>query len=700
MPLFIRKQPLEIPPPTEKDWIRKDEEEDFFLKDPDEILDSLPQPFRMINKMVNLLLERTWEIIEGKHPLQEMKQQNVELPQYQPSAKFQVVGRANCMVASGEFIFIGLSTGLSVFSIVMCEKLCTWEAAKLEICTIQVSNFGSGSYLLGTVDEMGFARLFYFFKENLLCIKAINEAEDISKRNACVALELSRGADYAGFLLQGNSESWLEIYRLPKDSWLKETEHIQTVAVTTPGNIKEVKASQPSLPEKAGVEKKSVDIQGLGAEDMDSQQLLSRLESKLIPPVLLLKVRSPKPIAASPFKNPFEALMKSDDGVLIGLGHNHLIKESQCEQQEEIFKSTFQQYLETENELEIKEEKPSHAMFHFHLPGRTLPVGTEIRAEPEVPVAFSVHWSGSHNLCFYLLSRPPKEKADSDPKPDVVWPSASPIACSTVTLCSSYLAFACEDGTITVWDKSLGFPLSVTILPDGYVIRSIQFMPSSPPPSEKTPCSSKVSSSTKVKLLVLCTDGSLHLITSGAKEFNTKLLGHRPETPSQTISAVTTSPSLPDAVLVFFWDGTVNLMDTTTQDNICQFITPPSYKVASSWQPVFSVDTQGQCLILRGVNQSGGAKTEMETIFLFDFKSYPFMETFTLKAEHQPNPTADLPWDRRCDIFLKDSLPRLSTISQQMPECWSQLQNYAAALTRGESGEVVKQQEPRGAEDA
>ncbi|XP_062998645.1 WD repeat-containing protein 93 [Elgaria multicarinata webbii] len=703
MPFYLRKLPLEIPSPTEKDWIKKDEEEDFFLKDPAEFLDSLPQPFRMINKVVTLLFERAWEIIEGKRPLQEKKEQNLARTLCQPSAQFQVVGRVNCMAASGGYAFLGLSTGLSVFSIPLCEKLCTWEAAKLEICTIRISDLGSGSKLLGMVDELGFARLFYFFRENLLHIKAINEVEDISKRNTCMAVELSHGGDYAGFLLQGNSEAWLEIYRLPKDSWLKEVEHVQTVAVTppvlpsAPGFVKETKISQQSLLENAAA--KSADIPGPVPEELDFQQILSRVESKLIPPVLLLKVRSPKPLAASLFKNPFEALMKSDDGSVIGVGHNHMIRECQCERQEAIFSSTFQQFLETENELESKEEKLSRAMFHFHSPGRTLPVGTEIKAEPDVPIAFSVLWSTSHNICFYLLSRPPKEKPDSDLKPDVVWPCAAAIACSAVTPCSSYLAFACEDGAITVWDKSLGFPLSVTVLPEGYVIRSIQFMPCSPPPSEKTPCSSKTPASTKVQLLVLCTDGSLHLIESRAKGFNTKLLGYRPQAPGQVISAVATLPTFPDAVLIFFWDGTVNLMDTATQENVCQFIPPPTYKVASPWHPVFSVDTDGQFLVLRGEEQSGGVKAETETIFLFDFNSYSSMETFALRATEPLDALAELPWDRRCDVFLNDNLQRLSTISQQIPECWSQLQDYAAALTRGKPEEVMEQEESRSAED-
>ncbi|XP_042332201.1 WD repeat-containing protein 93 isoform X2 [Sceloporus undulatus] len=714
MPLFLRKQPPEIPSPTEKDWIKKDEEEDVFLKDPDDFLDSLPEHLRMVHKIVTVLFDRAWEIIEGENTLQETKQQNLAPTLYHPSEELQVTGKANCLVLSGGYIFAGLSTGLSIFSASTRERLCAWESAKLEICTIQVSALGGGSYLFGAVDELGTAHLFYFMKENLVHIKAINEVEDISKRNACVVLQLSQRADYAGFLLQSSSEVWLEIYRLPKDSWLKEMEQIQAVAVISPGQspgsggenekLKEVEVSHSPLPEKTGAKagkrrspkQKSLDIQPQVTEEMDLQQLLSRIESRLAPPVLLMKLRPQKPLSGSIFKNPFEALMKIDDGSIIGLGYNHMIKDCQWERQEAIFNSTFQQYLETEDDLEPKEEKPSNAMFHFHLPGRILPLGTEIKAEPDVPIALSVHWSSSHNLCFYLLSRPPKEKADSDPKPDIVWPCAAPITCSAITPCSSYLAFACEDRTVTVWDMSIGFPLSVTVLPEECVIRNLQFMPLSPTSNKKLPCPSN----TKVQLLLLCTDGSLHMITSGAKELNTKLSGYRPQVPSQMISAVATIPTLPDVVLIFSWDGMVSLMDMTTQENICHFIPPPAYKTASPWQPVFSVDSDGQGLILQGDAQSGNVKGETEPIFLFNFTFYPLMEeTFALKVEYPPDNLADLPWDQRCDIFLNDNLQRLSTISQQMPECWSQLQEYAAAVTRGSPEEGPAPQESRVVED-
>uniref|UniRef100_K7G1J7 WD repeat domain 93 n=1 Tax=Pelodiscus sinensis TaxID=13735 RepID=K7G1J7_PELSI len=152
---YIRKNPLEIPPPSEKDWIKKDEEENFFLQDPDQTFDSLPQPFRMINKLVTLVFEQAWEIIEKREALQEAQTLKVQPTSYLPTAEFQVMGRANCLAASGQHVFVGLSTGLAVFNMPTCKQVCVWESAKLEICAIRASNLGNETHLLITVDEMG-----------------------------------------------------------------------------------------------------------------------------------------------------------------------------------------------------------------------------------------------------------------------------------------------------------------------------------------------------------------------------------------------------------------------------------------------------------------------------------------------------------------------------------------------------------------
>uniref|UniRef100_A0A8C4W1R4 WD repeat domain 93 n=1 Tax=Gopherus evgoodei TaxID=1825980 RepID=A0A8C4W1R4_9SAUR len=606
MPVYIRKHPLEIPPPSENDWIKKDEEENFFLQDPDQIFDSLPQPFRMINKLVTLVFEQAWEIIEKREALREAQIRKVKPTLYLPTAEFQVMGRANCLAASGQHVFVGLSTGLAVFNMPSCKRICAWESTKLEICAIRVSNLGNETHLLITVDDMGLARLFYFYRDSLLLIKVLNEV---------VSPVCATGTEAKAFVY---TEAWLEIYRLPKESWLKETDHSQAAANFVVSSMKQHRPQSSSW-----------------------TCWCSGVETKLSLPVMLLKVRSPKPLTGSTFKSPLEALMKIDDGSVIGLGQNHMIKDYQWEQQDEIFHSIFEKHLERESEPDSKEEKPRLSSCPLPSPFSDLPL-------PDVPTGISVHWNGSHNLCLYLLTRPSKEKTDAEIKPDTVWPCAAPITSSAVTSCSSYMALACEDGMITVWDRCLGFPLAVTALPEGCLSRTIHFLQTSAAPRDQLP-------RPKVQLLVLCTDGSLHLVTvSGPRESRTVS-----EDPDQTISAVAPIPAFPGAVLVFSWDGTVCLTDTATPQTVCHFITPPSHTVASPWQPVFTVDATNQCLLLRGreSDTEGNGWRELPatiSIFLFYFDSYQSMKVFPAVSEPPPDSLQHLPWDERCDIFLRD----------------------------------------------
>ncbi|NXT92269.1 WDR93 protein, partial [Anhinga rufa] len=450
--VYIRKHPLEIPPPSEKDWLKGDEE-DFFLQDPDRKRDVLPQPFRMVNKLVMLVFENAMEIIERREMLREAQKLKIQPTKCFPTAEFQVTGRANCLAVSGKYIFVGLSVGLAAFKVSDCKEVCAWDADKTEICAIHALDLGDEHHILLAVDEMGLVWLFCFHKESFLLIKILNEVEDICKRNTCVEVVLSQGGDYAGVLLQGNTKSWLEIYRLPKDSWLKEMEK-------SPGAAAGLACRERRSSWTSAVQNSSISHSG----------------AKLSLPVLLLKVKPPKPITGSSFKSPLDALKKVDDGSMFGLGYNHLIKGSQWQQQEAIFRSTYREYLEAEGERESKEEIPRHATFHFLLCSWILQVGPEMKIQPDVPAGISVHWDGSHNLCFYLLNQPLKEKVDSDPKPDVVWPCAAPIACSAVSSCSRYLALACEDATVTIWDKHLGYPLSVTAILEERLIRSIHFL--------------------------------------------------------------------------------------------------------------------------------------------------------------------------------------------------------------------------------
>ncbi|NXX32126.1 WDR93 protein, partial [Nicator chloris] len=451
------KYPLRNPPPSEKDWPKEDKE-DFFLLDPCRKCDVLPQPLRMINKLVMQAFESAMEVIERREMLQEAQNPKVQPKKCFPTAEFQVTEGANCLAVSGKYIFVGLSVGLAAFNTRDFGNVCSWDAAKTEICAIHVSDLGKECHVLLAVDEMGLAWLFCFHKESFLLIKTLNEVEDISQRSTCVKVVLSQGGDYAGILLQGNTKTWLEIYKLPKDSWLTEMEKHA-------GAAEELACSEGRSSSSAEVGTFLLQERSVPAVQADVE---------LDPPVLQLTLRPPKSITGTSFQGPLDALKEVDDGSMLGLGYNHLIKDSQWELQEAIFRSTYKKYLEARGVME-EEEIPRYATFYFLLPSQIL-MAPEMKGEPaDIPVGIGVHWDENYNFCLYLFNHS-LEEADSDLKPDVVWPCAAPIACSAVSSCSRYLALAGADATITIWDKHLGYPLDVTAILEERFIRSMHFL--------------------------------------------------------------------------------------------------------------------------------------------------------------------------------------------------------------------------------
>uniref|UniRef100_A0ABI7XDZ8 WD repeat domain 93 n=1 Tax=Felis catus TaxID=9685 RepID=A0ABI7XDZ8_FELCA len=222
---FVRKVLLEVPSPTEQDW-PQDDEKDFAFKDSEQELESLPQPYRMINKMVNLLFDQAWEVIMKRDALREAEHSRVQPTIYLPLVESKLNKMPNCMAVSQDYVFIGGAKGFSIYNLYDAKRLYIWEKLKVDVTSIWAADLGS-EILIAPVDETGIARLFYFCKDGLFLIKAINEVDDTSKQTTCLKTEISHGGDFAGFLLQGAGEIWLDVYRLPKESWLKEVEHPQ-----------------------------------------------------------------------------------------------------------------------------------------------------------------------------------------------------------------------------------------------------------------------------------------------------------------------------------------------------------------------------------------------------------------------------------------------------------------------------------------
>ncbi|XP_067874183.1 WD repeat-containing protein 93 isoform X2 [Heterodontus francisci] len=562
MPGYIKKY-QEVPTPSEHNW----NEDDYYLKDPDQRLDELPQPFRMIDKLIGRILDSAWESIEGREAEREAEKLKIKPPSRESSEEIQLPANLNCFANSVDenYIFAGLSEGVAVLNMEDQTVTSVWNMEGIEVVALQVRHAGGKLYLLAALDDMGIARLLFSYDEIFSLVKVFNAFDSGSEKITCCKFELSEDGDYAGLTLEGKGESWLEVYRLLKDNWAQELDQFEKLMTL---NEQDGQINPPN-------------VQGI----------------KLTPPVLVMKQR-PKQITDCLWKNPFDALQKLDDANVIGTGQNHVISAQQRNEEKKIFEEMYETCLSKDTTGE-SEEKQSQATFHFLTLGRILPVGLEQKTQVGLPNALCVWWNGSHVLLHYVLKIPiGKEKIELEPKADIVWPNASPITCTAVEACASLLVIALVDGTITIWDLYLGIPISVLSVSTDSTIRSLLFLESSfcVPFGSSDECR-------KAQVLVTCKNGAVYLVTAikhTEGSFSTVREGN--EESGSTISAVALVPQLSKFLLIFT-NGTIALLDFTNGDVLCHCILPFPHVIASPWEPVFAFDRGGSFLFIKVVQR-------------------------------------------------------------------------------------------------
>ncbi|XP_051896227.1 WD repeat-containing protein 93 [Pristis pectinata] len=642
---------LVVPTPSEHNWNDNDEN-DYYLKDPEQLFDELPQPFRMIDKLIGRIIENACEIIEEREAQREAERLKKKIPLCESSEEIRVPGNVNCLASSvdGSYVFAGLSEGVAVLNMEDHTVKTVWKTEDVEIVAIQVKSVGSQLYVLAAVDDMGLAHLLFYYSDIFSLIKVFNASENISERNTCSKFELSDGGDYAGVTLEAKGESWLEVYRLMKDSWIQELDQF----------LKLVELSEQT-------------------EQMNPP---NPQDIKLTPPVLVLKVR-PKQITDCLWKNPFDAILKLDDGNIIGTGQNHVITTQQWNEEKKIFEEMYETYL-SKDTTEESEEKQSQPTFHFLNLGRLLPVGLEQKTQAGLPNDLCVWWSGSHVLFHYILKVPgSKEKMELEPKANIVWPNASPITCSAGEICASLLVIGLTDGTVTVWDLYMGIPISVLPVSVDSAIRSLHILE----PSYCVP-SASLDGYSKSQILATCKSGAVYLISATAHSKDTiTTLRERTEEPGNIISAVALVPQLSSQFLLILRNGTMALLDCIHGDTLCHYTVPFPHVVASPWKPIFAFDRDGNFLFIKGDKRISKETPDQEesssSLFAFSLLSLFPLDKCTKKKELRQPPTRTT-WEIRCEQFLQERLKSVKKRNEEMTKCWNQLQHHAMLIMNGE----------------
>ncbi|KAJ8304577.1 hypothetical protein KUTeg_018160 [Tegillarca granosa] len=312
MPVYIRKNVNFTPPSLDRIPV---EDEDDYVTDPDQLKDTLPQPYRMLDKVLDKIVEDAWEEIEHREQLRIEESRKVRPPQYQSSHELQEYGGATSISASidGKYIFIGMPNGIVVLEAVNHQEIVRWEEDKVEITKIDSFLISDQIYLIVSLDDMGFARLHIFVGDNLFLVKVLNENQDNATKLIASKFEVSANGEYVGIVLENpeTQETWLEIYKNLRDAWMKELETVLAQMQTKETEKKE-KEEAPQPPPAEGTTQESGEVPPTAETDSVAQSHDSPREPvihhtsdkttspKFTPPTFVMKIKPPPKPTESP----------------------------------------------------------------------------------------------------------------------------------------------------------------------------------------------------------------------------------------------------------------------------------------------------------------------------------------------------------------------------------------------------------------
>ncbi|XP_062569537.1 WD repeat-containing protein 93-like isoform X3 [Saccostrea cucullata] len=690
MPVYIRKNVNFTPPSIDKFPLEDDED---YITDPDQLVDRLPQPYRMIDKVLSQWYDEVWEIIEKRENERLEESRRIRAPQYQCSNQMKSHGRACCICDSvdGRYIFIGLPRGLAAVDSLTQERVATWEEESVDIHYVKAYLIGVQVYLVTTIDDMGFARLFIFGGDKFYFVKILNEfqsddfggeLQEGGTKLIITKCEASRNGDYLGAVFENpeTAEVWLEVYKLPRDAWLSELESVLAQA-----KKEEKVEDQDQGTETVATTEEEAPTQSEG--DPPPPVTQSQEEShgekqmpKLSPTSVVMKLKPPPSMTelrqkGNTSSSVYSACQKVDTGEVVGTGVNHILTPSHKEMRKEVFAHLHDNlidYLPKEEEAESLED----VNFHFMTAGRLVPFGLEQQSQIGLPTTLAVWWKGSTHIVHYSLL---KQHKDFEVKPDLVWPFTSPVTSSAISDDSSLLAAGFENGNVVIWDRYLGIQRGVVNIMDQVKIAQLIFLdPSICPQTLDDYKPYRTKSSTY--LLILCDNGALFVMMTGpALELDPICVTPRVEKEDDIFTMVQPVQGMHDLLITILKSGKVQIRDTLQGKVLCEPVLPKSHELMTPWDPVVAVGAMGQLLFLKGNNkdygeEEGGDQSESAgALFVYQMRSFPSLDAYMTKKRDKVQQTVHAKTENRVEELMKERIAMQGLRKSRMQERWGNL---------------------------
>ncbi|XP_033749813.1 WD repeat-containing protein 93-like isoform X3 [Pecten maximus] len=702
MPVYLRKNVNYTPPSLDQIPV---EQEDDYVQDPEQLKDHLPQPYRMLDKVLNKVFEDAWAIIEQRENAALEEARRFKPPQFDYEEAVEPLGGAtsiNCS-SDGKIVFVGLPNGIAVLDSVTRHRICAWEEDKVEIIRLKTYPIAESMHLIVSLDDMGLARLHAFAGERLFLLKLLNEAQEekSSTRLLIHKCEASAEGEYLGSLVENptSAEVWLEIYRLPRDEWIQEIE-------------KRLADAQKELEKKEG---KSVEEPPTpaateeGDGDAEQQAPENQPETTPHPPShpdkaakfsqisLVMKLKPPPTPTGNLAPSIHGACQKVDSGEVIGTGQNHILTTSHLDLRTEIFENNYKHMLDYLPKEEKMIDLIRDVNFHFMTSGRLMHNPQESPNNPGSPTNVAVWWQNSTHLYHYSLFK--QAAKDGEMKPDLVWPFTSKITATTMSTDSNLLVIGLASGNIVVWDRYLGMQRGVVNVTTKAAIQQMWFLDPSLCPQDVSnypPYATK----TTAYLLVQSSDGAMFYLMCGAGlPLEPYYVSPPVEKEENMFTRVDPIPGKPELTMVVLKKGTIQIRHTLHGNVLCETKLPPTHQVVTPWDPIITTACRGERLFVRGeAKEEKPAEQEDEKqepekqepqpevepvasmMFVFGLKQFAPLEEFMVSERTSVPFTVHTTIDKRVDALMTERIAQQALRKTRMQDRWGLMKEEIWAI--------------------
>ena len=639
MPVYIRRGELEIPVPSISSV--EEDDQDSYLLDPAMVVDELPQPYRMLDKLLSQFLDDVWELITEREKKREEEARIVNPPLIEPSSVAEEFNKKTVMCNSDDerYAFVAYQSGeLVAFDALNFTRIADWSSEEMNACFEQLhaAVIGPNIHLLAAVDDMGFARLFVFVNNAFYFVQLLNEQTEGAAKTNARKFDLSKNGDFCGLALESEGNSWLEIYKFPRDNWLREIESAQKDLA------KRQLTSETSLPAENTLE-----------SPVPSDTLL---EIKFSPIALVLKVKPSSPLTGNYFSSQQEAVEKAGFPNTVGNGTGHLFTDENLDLRRSFFKSAFEGLVDYDPKIEVFNDPTWHYLYPARM--QTEVISSSLPLD-DIPVSVCVWWKDHYVAQIYQLQSKPSK--DIELKPDIVWPMSSTISSSAISNCTNIIAFGLENGFVSVIDRHLCLPRAMADVGQSVPVTKINILDSA------------IFSSTvndfipTIFCLLTLQNGAVSLLDCANNKCTTILAS---EDDKRRPALVRPFSEYPRLFLYSVSTGKTSICEIVSGNIICELDVTESLEEPSKR---FDLSVDESVLYVKNDDDLVQSFSFREIMLLDDYQCIsPQKLTFAVKET----------LEERCQRFLKQRILQQRERAEQLETNWDEMSKELLVLSR------------------